>query len=182
LRKARGALQRAESKARERLPEALGGRFSSDALTLRVLSDEDHAALQALRPPAGRVPNGPRIFVVGALLGDQLIASGACSAVGPSDAAPFEHVLFAADYVAPRFRRRGVARLLHGARLEVAAGRGARVAYAWVDPENHASLAGFRTAGFMEIASGHGPPWLKPPRAGHILFQRNCVGPSERCN
>lgn len=175
LRRARTRAQRIESRMRKTLPQTLGGRFERDALVFRVLDDRDLPALHALRPRPGQqtatLLGGPSVLVIGVSLHGKLIASGRCVGVGPSEQAPFDHVLFGADYVAPRYRRRGVARELHLARLREATARGARTAFAWVRDYNGASIASFEAIGFARVAIAEQPAWLQAPAPRHVLLR-----------
>ncbi|HKP56791.1 MAG TPA: GNAT family N-acetyltransferase [Polyangiales bacterium] len=169
LRATRSALQRIESRVRKGLPQRLGGRLAPDALQCRLATDADAPEFHALREI--RRLCGENFFVLGVWHARELIACGTCVSVGPSDAAPFEHVLFAADYVAPHFRRRGVASNLHRARIDAAARRGTRIAYAWVSESNPASRGALAAASFVQVPQARRPAWLNPPAPAHLLLE-----------
>lgn len=179
LRSARRRAQRAESVLRGALPEAAGGRFAAGSLRCRPLVEADRPALAALRPERGaQQPHasisfsslqGPRLVGTAIEWRGALIGWGFSVGVGPAEAAPFEHVLLSADYVAPRFRRRGAAQALHAARLADARARGARAVLAWVHEDNHAARAALRASGFAPASRGDEPAWLEPPGPRHVL-------------
>lgn len=173
-------MQRAESELRKALPEALGGRLTHRTVSCRLLTDQDLAALHALRPsgrgdgpssPRRGEPSSPHVIRVGIWRAHELIAAAACVGVGPGDAAPFEHVLFATAYVTPRYRRRGLTRLMHDTRLREAAARGARQALAWVHEDNGASRAGLLAVGFERVPAELAPAWLRGPGPKHALYR-----------
>jgi RimJ/RimL family protein N-acetyltransferase len=172
LKRGRDRVQRAESKLRARLPQALGGRFDPDAVELRCLTPDDLRAWQRLRPAQGAQHAKPALlaaseerFVMGLWTRrGRLVAAGFCSIAQGEDGVG-AHGLLAGGYVHPRFRRRGLAQRLHAARLAELARRGVASAYAWVDPINLASIAGLIRSGFVRVHPDQAPTAL--PRSEH---------------
>ena len=177
LKRARDRAQRVESKLRGRLPQRLGGRFSVAAIRSRCLEPDDFDRWQRLRPYVGAQRAQPDVlvaseqrFTMGVWVRRRLVASGFCSITRDDASAAEPYALFSADFVHPSFRRRGLAQRLHAARLDELTDRGVRVAYAWVDPANLASLAAFTASGFTCVSTEEAPAAL--PCSDHELLLR----------
>jgi RimJ/RimL family protein N-acetyltransferase len=87
---------------------------------------------------------------MGVFVRDELVGYGYCVGLGDS-AAPFRSALYVAGFVHPRWRRRGVARAVHLARLAQLKQLGCEQAFAWVDEINGASRASLERCGFRKI-------------------------------
>jgi GNAT superfamily N-acetyltransferase len=158
LRKTRDRMQRLESQLRVQLPESWGGAPAAVDVVGRRLREADRALLEALRPfeqaPGAEVDAlGPledeTRFAYGVFVRQQLVAAGFCVDVSASNQ-PFAHACFAADYVHPKFRRRGLSHALHAGRLHELRRLECQRVFAWVAPENAAAHASLRTNGFVD--------------------------------
>jgi hypothetical protein len=178
LRRGRDHLQHLQSRIRARLPVRWGGRFPLQALHSRRLGLNDSALLSSLRAPSlqsmaaddsGRTLDDPRQFCVGVFAAGQLVGAGWCIALSEPPNA-YQNVLFAADYVRPECRGRGVARALHAARLSELAPFRPRGIFAWVERSNRAARASLLASGFACMSDATIPRWLERPSSTHSLL------------
>lgn len=177
LRRSRDTVQRIESRVRAQLPERWGGAPATADVTCRRLDETDRMRLEALRPfeqapgddldAIGRLEDETR-FAYGVFVHLQLVAAGFCIALG-EPSVPFAAALFAADYVHPDFRRRGLSHALHDGRLRELRTLGCQRVFAWVAPENMAAQASLRASGFVD-ASAVQSMSLTAPTARHRLL------------
>ncbi len=175
LKRARDRAQRLESRLRARLPQALGGRFDDASAECRCLTPADAEAFDNLRPRSGAGATTTSMltasnarFFMSVFVRGRLVGVGHCLLAGAGSSLPAGHALFAADFIDPAFRRRGLARRLHAARLAELARRGVSTAVAWVNPQNHAALACLAGGGFVRASNARsvaesfrpGPEWI----------------------
>lgn len=168
---------------RAHLPQRMGGRFGSIERRVLGLADRnalhellrEHSEAAASETDAARDASliaSTERFGVGCFVAGELVAVGFCLGVGARAEAPFEHALFVSDFVKPSLRRRGLSSELHAARLHEASLRGAQRAFAWVDPRNTASVAGFERMGFERMPIVGRPAGLQPVSPEQVLLAR----------
>jgi GNAT superfamily N-acetyltransferase len=180
LRRSRDRIQRIESRLRARLPERWGG--APVHVVCQRLYETDRRSLEALRPfeqapgddvdAIGPLEDETR-FAYGVFVHQRLVAAGFCIGLAACTER-FACALFAADYVHPDVRRRGLSHALHAGRLDELRRLGCRRVLAWVAPENAAAHASLRASGFVDVSAVQA---LAPsaPTARHRLMRCELV-------
>jgi len=182
LREARNRLQIAEARLRGVLPERWGGGFEDETVSCRRLTEADREALIGLLPgPAGAAYAGPgnrqRLevetgFWMGAFVRGRLVGAGFSREVSQGEEGDGRWALFSDDFVAARYRRRGIARRLHRARLLELGKLGYEAVFVWFRPENPAALAALRSVGFEMVPEAQVPRQVPRPAKGDYLAAR----------